>query len=513
MKKGLNNLAIWLNRLAWACCAALSLFTLGCVFLNQHGLNRKEFDFGNLAYAVCGAALLLGAYLLTRRWNTVRHDRKWIAIGCVLLFAFQRFITHQVIFGTGWDAVDVVNFAWRIATGGECTEWENLYLSNYTNNELMILLYAVCIRLRMFFGADLVRRDVLLTLTIVNSAVSSFGAYLVYRSVQMIAREKRTALVAWLTYCALIGLSPWFLIPYSDSLALFFPILILFVYLNRAFGRGKWLLIGALSYLGFHLKPSVAIVPIAIAIVELLGAMRHWAQGGRVSVRGCVAALAAAAVLHAGFLALPRDMTGWNIDEQKRLSVPHYLMMGLNEENLGGYLEADVNYSCSFPTVEERTQANLRVTAERLKEMGPAGYLSFLADKNAVNFHDGTFAWGQEGGFMRTVFDVEETRLIRILRSVYYPDGDRHHHLMNLLQLFWMSTLLGYAVFLSGRKAGERERLVMGLCIAGITLFTLIFESRARYLYVYAPVFIAAAGVGYEVLGMRVGKMLGKMGL
>ena len=507
MKAG-SRISDGLRRTAWAACLALAVFTLYCVFFRAHGLNRKEFDFSNLVYAGCGAALMLAAYALTRWWNRVRHDRMVIALGCVALFVLQRCITHLVIFGTGWDAVDVVNFAWRIASGGECTDWENLYLSNYTNNELMILLYAACIRLRMLFGAELVRRDVLLTLTVLNSLVSSVGAYLVYRCVQMVSREKRTALLAWLAYCALIGLSPWFLIPYSDSLALFFPVLILYVYLNKRIWRGKWPMIGALSYLGFQIKPSVAIVLIAIAILETLDAMRRGKTGA--FVRRLSAVLAVMLALHAGYMAIPTERVGWKIDPQKRMVITHYLMMGLNEENLGGYLEADVNYSCSFPTVEQRKKANLAAAAERLKAMGPAGYMSFLADKNAVNFHDGTFAWGKEGGFMRVIFDVEETRPIRILRSVFYPDGDRHHHLMNVLQLLWMGTLLGHAFALLDGRAGKKELLVMHLCVAGITLFTLIFESRARYLYVFVPVIIVAASLGYECAAKRIGRLMNR---
>lgn len=501
-----------MRRTAWAACLALAVFTLYCVFFRAHGISRKEFDYSNAAYMICAFVFACCAYMLLRGWNKVRHDKRWIALGCGMLFVVQRFITHQAIFGTGWDAVDIVNFAWRIATGGECTDWENLYLSCSPNNILMILLYSVIIRIRMLFGAELVRRDVLLALTLVNSLISAATGYLVYCLTRRIAAEKRTALFAWLLYCALIGLSPWFLIPYSDSLSLGIPLLILFVYFTDREKAANWMWIGALSYLGYRLKPSVFVMPVAIVIWEILMFLKR--EKGEIK-RYCgkvCALLLSVVVVHAGFGAIPHERFGWNINEEGERGVAHFLMMGLNTVNIGGYLDEDVALSSSIASVEERTRENLRVAAERLKAMGPAGYMSFLADKNAVNFHDGTFAWGQEGGFMRVIFDVEETRPIRILRSVFYPDGDRHHHLMNVLQMLWMGTLLGHMFALLDGRAGKKELLVMHLCVAGITLFTLIFESRARYLYVFVPVIIVAASLGYECAAKRIGMLAKKAG-
>ena len=83
---------------------------------------------------------------------------------------------------------------------------------------------------------------------------------------------------------------------------------------------------------------------------------------------------------------------------------------------------------------------------------------------------------------------------------------------MNLLQLFWMGTLLGHAFALLDRRAGKKELLVMHLCVAGITLFALIFESRARYLYVFVPVLIVTASIGYECAAKQIGRLVKKIG-
>ena len=44
------------------------------------------------------------------------------------------------------------------------------------------------------------------------------------------------------------------------------------------------------------------------------------------------------------------------------------------------------------------------------------------------------------------------------------------------------------------------------LSIAGLTLFEVLFEARARYLYTYAPVFCILAANGIEKLNSEIKK-------
>lgn len=44
------------------------------------------------------------------------------------------------------------------------------------------------------------------------------------------------------------------------------------------------------------------------------------------------------------------------------------------------------------------------------------------------------------------------------------------------------------------------------LSIAGLTLFEVLFEARARYLYTYAPVFCILAAIGIEKLNSEIKK-------
>ena len=67
----------------------------------------------------------------------------------------------------------------------------------------------------------------------------------------------------------IIGLSPWFMVPYSDTYSIIFPITVLYNYTVKEKKWYNYLMIGLFSYAGYLIKPTAIIVLIAIAIVEI----------------------------------------------------------------------------------------------------------------------------------------------------------------------------------------------------------------------------------------------------
>ena len=71
-----------------------------------------------------------------------------------------------------------------------------------------------------------------------------------------------------------------------------------------------------------------------------------------------------------------------DLDENKQMTITHYLMLGLNPYTEGVYCEEDMVYSRDFPDVKSRQKANLEVAKSRLKSMGAKGYIELLIKKN-----------------------------------------------------------------------------------------------------------------------------------
>ena len=92
--------------------------------------------------------------------------------------------------------------------------------------ELLWIMYA-CLKINQFFGIIDSANGIMIFI-IVNCMLMSVTGYLLYKIVtSMISRI--WGIFSWLMFLAFIGLSPWVTIPYSDSLGLIFPFLILWL--------------------------------------------------------------------------------------------------------------------------------------------------------------------------------------------------------------------------------------------------------------------------------------------
>ena len=75
-----------------------------------------------------------------------------------------------------------------------------------------------------------------------------------------------------------------------------------------------------------------------------------------------------------------------------------------------------------FATPQERKKQIYKELFERMKDMGIAGYLRFLAKRCLLFYNDGTYAWGGEGNFLWLFFSSPDNHIAVFLRNIYYTD-------------------------------------------------------------------------------------------
>lgn len=170
--------------------------------------------------------------------------------------------------------------------------------------------------------------------------------------------------------------------------------------------------------------------------------------------------------------------------------------MGLNSETNGYYSTNDVLYSNQFQTRIERDEANKQVIIEKLENYNLATFSDHLIKKTLLNFNDGSFAWTKEGTFFKTTFE-DKNILSPIFKSFYYENGTNFKLFLFFLQSIWILLLILMALSgISSKKNNIYYLLIM--TFIGCFLFSIIFEARARYLFVNASLFIILAGYGLE---------------
>lgn len=423
-------------------------------------------------------------------------------IGSVFLFFLQLYISCQIYFYPGWDAGLLVEFAERMEsdTVGEMMDGMSGYFSLAPNNIMLTIFFRRMIRFSRVIGIFTENSSLMMLIT-VQCLISSITVYLIYQCVKKVTKSDAAAFCGWLAGVFFVGLSPWMVFPYSDATGMLFPILTAALYIlwGDKYLPVKWILMAGVSVLGYHIKPQTFIAFLAILIVEGIRMLREkkaWRQR-------LLCFTAAFLMACAAYYACEQIKDGFKeeiyFEPEASLGILHYAMMGLNEENTGMYSFQDVEYSMSFDTAEERNQANMLKIKERIDSYGFSGLMKHWTKKTIANYGDSTFGWGgQGGGFYGEIYPPKNETVSPFLRSVYYSDGAYFPLYFSARQMCWLLILL----FMGG--AGLRKTMskvdygadVLTLTILGLTLFEMIFEGHAKYLYTHAPIFVMLATIG-----------------
>lgn len=476
---------------------------------------KPETVLPNIVSALSGAlALLLIGLMLNRslRCEKDRWHKLIFLIVSVLFCCLQMLFAWNYYFETNWDVDHLVTAARDMEAGNDLSVHEP-YFSENPNNLLLLRVFAWIVAAAHWLGMG--QNDVFLLIVFQCLVVWLSGAMLFQILTGMFSKG-----VAWLGYfvfLSLVVVSPWVSIPYSDTVALLFPLVMAWIVCTKVC-RGpllKLALVCFVAVVGYKIKPQTLLVFFSITAVY---GFRLWRLRSKVftSVRVELhSALAAIAGLVVGVLVclLCLKSVGIKTRNNSAFGMPHYLMMGMNTKTVGSYDGNDVAFSRSFETKKQRNKANLSEAARRIGAMGPVGFCKHLAEKTLINYYDGTFGWGWEGNFYKNILPPKNATLSPLARNLYYttwPRGEYYKYWSNYAQIVWMGVLLLSLLGCFGKSRRSVHTVMLALVF--VAIFEALFEARARYLYCFAPLYAitAAQGVKTIIAFLRQKKVLKK---
>ena len=414
----------------------------------------------------------------------------------IIVFALQQVFINKSYYLQGWDAGTLVNAARSIAYSNSIEgDWYIMYYSVYPNNFTLAYIFSVLIKI----GNKLQLSDNTVLLYYISGWCTMYSGILAVMSIKKWTKSSCASILAWILLIPMVVLSPWVLVPYSDTYVMPFIITCFFSFIKlkeKKISYLWWIIMIGSAMFGYLIKPTAIIVLIAITIVLIWNFIcNKKKQWKHCIIKGVIVCIIAGIMLQVpNFIS---DSINFTPIEGKEFTMTHFAMMGLAESTGGGYNLDDVNYSKSFDTKKERQEGNIEVIKQRLKDYGIKGYTQFLLKKQLKIFNDGTFAWGGEGGFFSNVPKEGEERYSEITHNTFF-DLSKESSLLwqTSCQCLWISIL----IFMSGiflfRKKFDDVGAVALLAILGISVFLLLFEARARYLFCYIPIFIIVGAVG-----------------
>lgn len=425
-----------------------------------------------------------------------------IAVISVCFFFLQLYFVYNYYFETDWDVQVLLDTARNIAYGGNINQ-NSWYYSNYPNNLLLTCFFSAILFVArpLHLGAH----D-FFAIIVVQSLISVMTFLMLYQLCIKMWKRRDLAYFACCIYLIIVGLSPWVSIPYSDSWGLLFPVLLLMLRYG-CHGERKslwmWFWLSIVAYLGYKIKPQVIFTFIGILLVDGVSLWKElrWNKTNKLIVFKYLLPIFCGLLISVALVFVLEKSTRIHCDRTQSMGPTHYLMMGLNRNSIGGYCDDDLTFSRSFATPSARSAGNLKESVRRVKEMGAGGFGELMCEKMLVNYYDGTFFWGKEGWFFKTVFPEKNQHLSPFLRNLYYNrliHGKYYPWWCSFSTAVWLGLLLLAFSAMFGKWNNSLR--IIAISILLLTLYELLFEARSRYLYAYTPFYIIMAVQGAETM-------------
>ena len=430
------------------------------------------------------------------------NGRVYVYFISLVLMCFQIYLIYSYYFNTGWDSGRVIDAAYQLSKNVKLQESANEYFSYYPNNVLITVLFSKIVSFSNLIGVGEYSYFIIL---VIQALINIITGVLIFKVIENLIKSYSLALLGYFIYIILIGLSPWISIPYSDSMALIIPTIMFYLYISLCDGYSKSLnifLIIFLAVFGYMLKPQTVILFISCAVISISHIRNHNFKN---ILKFLILVVVSFGISYSSvkYFSYDRNIS---LNSELEISYEHFLKMGLNNSNDGGYSSNDVMDSVSYKTKEERKKANFKVVKERLKDYGVIGLFNHQVKKTLVNYNDGTFAWSREGTFYLNIQEKNQG-IFSNIRYFYYDNGKFHFIIKYVTHGVWLSVLFCLSLngFLKIKYLNNNIR-VLYLALIGLFIFESIFEARARYLYTYVPIFIITAILGLKSLMDKINK-------
>ncbi|HEV7196883.1 MAG TPA: hypothetical protein VGN19_13175 [Pedococcus sp.] len=496
-----------LGRFSLVACGTLLLAVVAVAVVAPRASNTPLRQW--VVLVAMASLALVGVVLMA----TVSHDvlelirRRPQAASWVVTAAGLALCTPVALWGgyrPGWDAGGLLQITGTLGAGRPLNHATLVYLAAYPNNDGALALLLMARRLGAGVGLDAYTMFVLLNCLCLGVVLLSCFA------VASRLRGPVAGVAAQLLCIALIGLSPWMSVSYTDVLTTPIPIGAFALVALAAERRQRWaraaLVVAALVALGvgYSLKPTLAVATAALGAAGLLvlpgRSPRRLVAGLAVIALGAGVTVASAMASQDGAAQI-MAANGVRIDSNHSVPPDRYVLDGLQQGSHGTTKVAYGAYSAAVVsatygmTTHQMTIYSRRNILLRLHNLGVTGYATFAAKKTAWNWGDGMFyAFGESAKDAKLTSVISHSPPARLLAQVNHSGGQWYPLRAELTQALWLLVLLvgGVGLLVARPRPGT---VLLALAVLGIAAFTTIFQGRSRYLLTFVPVVLTLVSV------------------
>ena len=497
----------------------LRLFSLISLIFGIFGLSKNIFSIYD-SYKVLIVAIVLILFVAAVFLLSKKFSKKTLLIFFIFIASISQMITgfSTASIQHSWDAGAIQTIANSyIKTGNTDPDnkaWEYNYLLRYDNNITITYFVVIIYRIANFVGID---KDILLIF--INNILILLSSLFIMAIIYVKFNKSVFSIISTFII-AIINFSPYSTVFYTDTVGLFFVasqlFILLLIELYTKKGNGYILkiltiLLGIFAYLGYSIKPTTLILMISIFLASLffINRCRNIKIIAKYFGLFTIGAISSFFVLNT-LIVSSNGFAKYSSSQirEKRTGFLHYLGMGsmrglppYNECSTGSYCP---RYADDTATegAREREKVSLNIFIDSLTNNFPFGWSKFAILKISNFFNDGTFgAWGEGSSRNNLIQFLDDGNVAHKFRRFLSWNGDKFRLFSVFISIIWgvILTLFTIFIFKSANKFKYYYVVLLFFTLL-VVAYQVLFESRARYIFIYLPIFTVGAAFGLNFI-------------
>lgn len=478
----------------------LKVFSVLFILTSMYILFTAIFNSSTMFYSMNPIIILVGScllliilYYIDKQIKKLDDKRlkQIIIISFLLMILLQIGFTIVFLVYPMWDYGVVMYTAQDFARGNQ--NLPDYFYIFYPNNIGITLFFGYLFKIVNKFYDN---KELFVAIAL-NILMIDMSIFLLGRFIKKIYGYSKFALFSII----ILLVTPFYTyaqIVYTDTMTMIFPIsmfILLYDYINNE-KKNKFMniiLIGVLGVIGTILKTNIIISVIAIIIYLI------FTQKIKIALKNCILLILPFFIIMGMFQSFAENFIPISYKEAG-LPFSHWIMMGLNGPD-GGYSSEDVEFSSNIRLQQDKEavfDANKKVIIERLKSYGLVGTIKHVNHKVSVTWGDGIYY----------AVSKMQRNPVKDNKIKQYVIGEKNRVFVYISQFSHVIILLGIFIgSISCFKKTTDFMQVINICIFGVFLFLIIWETRSRYLVCYLPVLLLSTFNGLSIIFENIDKL------
>lgn len=419
---------------------------------------------------------------------TKKVDKKYLKVISIINFII--FFILLCVFGfrlavtPSWDFGEVYRVA-ILKAQDKIHYLPNYFYELYPNNIFIVVIWSVIYKVFGALSISYLYGSIGINIILIFATM--IIAYFLVKDLYGL----RIATIGSLVFLVMTPLYIYAPIFYTDTTTMIF-IPLCYLLFRKYLKNNKWrylIIIGILAAIGIGIKNNISIGFIALAIFALfqikgLKKLVKFFAGIAIPI-----VIVTAIITNINQAQIPIKLS------DAGLPYTHWIMMSL--VGSGGWDQQAVNNSLAAGPGKDKIKAyNEKVIKERLESYGFSGLMNHLYYKNRFTWSDGT------------EFGTTYLALKPLNKGILYEYvvGDKAHPFLLLSQGSQVFMLLMIIIGALGLfKDRKNWAMLCNICIFGIFVFLMIWETCPRYLLCILPILLISAINGINTIDRWIG--------